>query len=86
MLNISLIAVAIAGMATAATSGVIEALKKSDPSLIPDFDKVGAMEVHQLFIALLLALLALHVVAAVYHQFIVKDNLLRRIMIKRFGD
>jgi cytochrome b561 len=86
LLNISLIAVAVAGMATAATSGVIEALKKSDPSLIPDFDKVGAMVFHQFFIGAMLLLLALHIVAAGYHQFIVKDNLLRRIMIKRFPD
>jgi cytochrome b561 len=34
----------------------------------------------------MLLLLALHVVAAVYHQFIVRDNLMRRIMIKRFPD
>ncbi len=27
-----------------------------------------------------------HVAAALYHQFIVKDNLLRRIMIRRFED
>jgi cytochrome b561 len=31
-------------------------------------------------------LVAFHVVAALYHQFIVKDNLMRRIMIKRFRD
>jgi cytochrome b561 len=86
LLNISLIFVAISGMVTAATSGVIEALKNSDPNLLPDFDKVGAFEFHELFVGLMLLLLALHVVAAVYHQFIVKDNLMRRIMIKRFQD
>ena len=86
LLNISLIAVAITGMVTVATSGVIEALKKSDPSLIPDFEKVGAKEVHELFIGIMLLLLALHIVAALYHQFFVKDNLMRRIMIKRFQD
>jgi cytochrome b561 len=86
LLNVSLIAAAIAGLATAATSGVIEALKKSDPSLIPDFDKVGAMVFHQFFIGAMLLLLALHVVASLYHQFFVKDNLMRRIMIKRFPD
>ena len=86
LMNISLIAVAITGMVTVATSGVIEALKKSDPSLIPDFEKVGAREVHELFIGVLLLLVAFHVVATLYHQFIVKDNLLRRIMIKRFPD
>jgi cytochrome b561 len=86
LLNISLIVVAISGTVTVLTSGVIEALKKSDPSLIPDFDKVGAMVFHQFFIGAMLLLLALHVVATLYHQFIVKDNLMRRIMIKRFPD
>jgi len=86
LLNISLIAVAITGMVTVAASGVIEALKKSDPSLLPDFEKVGAREVHELFVGVLLLLVVFHVVAALYHQFIVKDNLMRRIMIKRFRD
>lgn len=86
LLNISLIAVAISGMVTVATSGVIEALKKNDPSLIPDFHTVGAKEYHELFIGLLILLVAFHVIATLYHQFIVKDNLMRRIMIKRFPD
>jgi cytochrome b561 len=86
LLNISLIAVAITGVITVATSGVIEALKKSDPSLLPDFEKVGAREVHELFIAVMLLLVVFHVAAALYHQLIVKDNLMRRIMIKRFED
>ncbi len=86
LLNISLIVVAISGMVTVAASGVIDALNKSDPNLLPDFEKVGAREFHELFVGVLLLLLALHVVAALYHQFIVKDNLMRRIMIKRFQD
>jgi cytochrome b561 len=31
-------------------------------------------------------LVAFHFAAALYHQFVVKDNLMRRIMIKRFDD
>ena len=84
LLNLTLIGVAVSGIITAATSGVIDALKKGDPNLIPDFDKVGALEFHQLFIGVLLLLLAFHVAAALYHQFVARDNLLRRIMIKRF--
>ena len=84
LLNLSLIAVTVSGMATAATSGVIEALKKGDPNLIPDFEKVDAKEFHELFIGIMLLLVAFHVVAALYHQFVVKDNLLRRIMVRRF--
>lgn len=83
-LNLSVIAVVITGIVTAATSGVIEALKAHDPALIPDFHTVDAKEVHELFIGVLFALVVLHVLAALYHQFILKDNLMRRIMMKRF--
>jgi len=86
LLNLSLIATAITGGITAVTSGVIEALKKSDPTLIPDFEHVGAKEFHELFITIMLLLLVFHVAAALYHQFIVRDNLIRRIMIKRLND
>ena len=84
LLNLSLIAVAVSGIVTAVTSGVIEALKKGDPNLIPDFGKVDAKEFHELFIGIMLLLVAFHVAAALYHQFVVKDQLLRRIMIRRF--
>ena len=65
---------------------MIEVLKKGDPSLLPDFEKVGAREVHEILVSVMLLLVIFHVVAALYHQFIVKDNLMRRIMIKRFED
>jgi cytochrome b561 len=86
LLNLSLIAVAISGTVTVIASGVIEALKKSDPSLLPDFEKIGAREFHELLVGVMLLLLALHIVATLYHQFFIKDNLMRRIMIKRFPD
>jgi len=85
LLNLTTIAVVISGMITVATSGLIEALKRNDPDLIPDFEHVAAKEVHELFIGLLLLLVVFHAAAALYHQFVVKDNLLRRIMIKRLG-
>ncbi|MEI7843142.1 MAG: cytochrome b/b6 domain-containing protein [Gallionellaceae bacterium] len=84
LMNISVIAVVVSGVATVATSGVIAALKAGDPNLIPDFHKVEAKEFHELFIGIVLLLVIFHVAAALYHQLIVKDNLLRRIMIKRF--
>jgi cytochrome b561 len=86
LLNLTLMGVAVTGVITVATSGVINALVKHDPTLIPDFEKVGAKEVHELFIGIMLVLVAFHVAAALYHQLVVKDNLLRRIMIKRFDD
>lgn len=86
LMNISVIALVISGMATVATSGLINALKAGNPTLIPDFDKVDAKEFHELFLGVTLLLVAFHIAAALYHQFIVKDNLLRRIMIRRFTD
>jgi cytochrome b561 len=86
LLNLTVIAVAISGMATVKTSGLIQAFEAGDPKLIPDFDKVPAKEFHEFFLAVLLLLVAFHVAAALYHQFIVKDGLLRRIMIRRFED
>ena len=86
LLNLSLIALPISGIITVATSGVVEVMKKGDPSLLKDFDEVGAMEFHEILVGVMLALLAFHAVAALYHQFIVKDNLMHRIMIKRFKE
>lgn len=85
-LNLAILATAISGFITVVTSGVIQAFKANDPSLIPDFHKVPAKEFHELFIGIMVLLVVFHVAAALYHQFVVKDNLLRRIMIKRFED
>lgn len=84
LLNLSLIAVAISGFITVATSSLPDAFKTNDPDLVPNFSEVAAKEFHELFIGVLVLLLVIHVAATLYHQFIVKDNLLRRIMIKRF--
>ena len=86
LLNLTLIAVAVSGVITAASSGVIDALRNGDPKLIPEFEHVAAKGYHQLFIGTLLVLVAFHAGAALYHQLIVKDGLLRRITIKRFKD
>ena len=86
LMNLAVIAVALSGLVTAATSGVIDAIKRGDASLIHDFHQVPAKEFHETFIALLLVLVAFHIAAALYHQFIVKDKLLRRIMIRRFDN
>ncbi len=85
-LNISVIAIIVSGFVTVAQSGVVQAIKASDPNLVPDFSKVDAKEFHELFLGIALALVALHIVAAIYHQLVVKDNVMRRIMIKRFKD
>lgn len=86
MLNLTLMAVAISGFITVATSGLVDAFRTNDPDLVPDFHEVAAKGFHELFIGVLGLLIAIHVITALYHQFVVKDNLLRRIMIRRFPD
>jgi len=85
-LNLTVLATAISGFITVVTSGLIAAFKANDPALIPDFNHVPAKEFHELFISILVLLAVFHIAAALYHQFVVKDKLLRRIMIKRFED
>lgn len=84
--NLTVVAVVISGGVTVVTSGLLQAFETKNPALIPDFEKVPAKEFHELFLSIMLVLVAFHVAAALYHQFIVKDNLLRRIMIRRFED
>ena len=86
LMNLAVIAVALSGLVTAATSGMIDAIKRGDAGLIPDFHKIPAKDFHETFFTLLLLLVAFHIAAALYHQFIVKDKLLRRIMIRRFDN
>jgi cytochrome b561 len=84
LLNLSLIAVPVSGFVTVLTSGLLDAFKANDPNLVPNFHEVAAREFHEMFIGVLVLLLVTHIAATLYHQFIVKDNLLRRIMIRRF--
>ncbi len=84
VLNLTLIALAVSGVVTVASSGLLAALQGNNPALIPDFGQVAAMGFHKLFIGVLVLLAVFHAAAAMYHQFIVKDNLMQRIMIKRF--
>ena len=85
-LNLSVIAVGVTGVITVVKSGVIKALQANDPALVPDFSQVEAKEVHELFIGIMVLLIVFHIAAALYHQFVLKDKLLRRIMARRFND
>ncbi len=86
LLNLTALSVAVSGFITVVTSGLIHAFEKKDPALIPDFHKVPAKEFHEFFLTVLALLVTLHVLAALYHQFALKDRLLRRIMVRRFED
>jgi len=49
------------------------------------FDSLSTREAHGIFTKLLVLVLLIHIGAALYHQFIIKDKLLRRVRLKRFN-
>jgi cytochrome b561 len=68
------------------TSDVGKALLSGDAALLPaKFDGVPAHEVHEILVTVLIALVAVHVLGALKHQFIMKDGLLERMSLKRKG-
>jgi len=79
-----LIALPASGMIMITTTGVLSALQANDPSKLPDLEKFMIHEIHASLVTILILTIALHVIGALHHQFILKDNLIRRMAIKRF--
>lgn len=71
------------GMATMALSGAGDIVFDGMPGPLPDFWDYPPRLGHALFFWLLLALLAFHIGAALYHQFVRRDRLLARIGLGR---
>ena len=67
---------AASGIATIVLSGALPAILGS--AVLPDLETVLPRTVHGIGSKLMLGLLALHIGAALYHQFIRKDRLLAR--------
>lgn len=70
---------AASGMATVVLSGALPAIIEG--TTLPDFDTVLPRLAHGLGSRLMLALLALHIGAALWHQFIRRDRLLARMSV-----
>ena len=76
-LNLIILLMAASGMLLALQSGVFDALFGS--GVLPeDFKSFTPRKIHGLASRIAMGLIALHVLAALYHQFIVKDGLLSR--------
>jgi len=86
LLYFLLIALPVSGFIMIYTTGVAAALKANDASKLPDLEKFAIHDIHGTIVTILLLTIALHALAALYHQFILKDNLIRRIAIKRSKD
>lgn len=73
-----IIALVASGMATNIMGGVLEALSTGAP--IPPLDEIGPRRVHGLLAWIFMALLILHIAAALYHHFIRRDRTLARMV------
>jgi len=81
LLYAGIIVLGASGIATLALSGAIPALLTGAP--LPDFSGLLPRTTHGLVSKLLIALLVLHIGAALYHQFIRRDRLLARMGLGR---
>ncbi len=86
LLYLLLIAIPVTGMIMITTTGLIEALRLHDATKLPDLEKFLIHDIHGTLVGVLVITIALHALAALYHQFVLKDNLIRRMAIKRFED
>ncbi len=76
LLYLAIFVLALSGIATLALSGAVPALLGQGP--LPDLSAVPPRLVHGLVSKLMMALVAVHTLAALYHQFILRDRLLGR--------
>lgn len=80
---IVILAMAFSGFATIAISGVAPIIFGQTDKALPDFWNYSPRLPHGIGARLLIGLITLHVFAALYHQFVVKDGLLRRMWFRR---
>ena len=76
----------VSGVMTVATSDAGRALLAGDATLLPKdggYDHVMAHEVHEVLVTVLIVLVAVHVLGALKHQFVLKDGLMERMLPRR---
>ena len=83
ILYVAIIGLAGSGMALMAMSGAANVIFGSSPGPLPDFWNYAPRYGHAAFARLMWLLLAAHVGAALYHQFVRRDRLLARMGIGR---
>lgn len=77
-LNVVVLLLALSGMGLALQSAAFDAVL-GGAALPADFKAFALRPVHGLLSRLAMALIALHVLAALYHQFVLRDRLLARV-------
>jgi len=86
LLYIVLFVLPVSGVMTVFTSDAGKALLAGDANLLPKehgYHNVFAHEVHEQLVNVLIALVVLHILGAIKHQFITKDGLMERMMLRR---
>lgn len=81
-----LVLVPFTGIMTVITSTTGKALLAWDANLLPkahDYHNVFAHSVHEILVNVLIGLSIVHLLGALKHQFMMKDNLLDRMMLRR---
>ncbi len=76
----------VSGVITVLTSDAIKGISAGDASLLPKedgYEHVFAHEVHEVLVNVLIAVAVLHILGAIKHQFIDKDGLMERMMLRR---
>jgi cytochrome b561 len=76
------------GIMTVIKSATGKALLAWDVSMLPKehgYHNVFAHEVHEVLVNVLIALVVIHILGAIKHQFIMKDGLMERMTLRRKG-
>ncbi|EAR07469.1 cytochrome b [Reinekea blandensis] len=82
-LYLLVILMVITGVGISAGAGLPDIVFAGRGALPDSFDHLPARAGHGLFASVLMFLILLHLIAAVYHQWVLKDGLLSRMRLKR---
>ncbi len=83
LLYLLLIVLPLSGLMQVLTSDVGKALMAGDASLLPKkFTGVPAHAVHEILVNVLIVVGTLHVLGAFKHQFVTKDNIMARMLLR----
>lgn len=78
-----LIVLPLSGIMQILTSNVGKALMTGNASLLPKkFEGVAAHQVHEILVNVLIVVAAVHVLGALKHQFVTKDNIMARMSLR----
>ena len=88
ILYILVILMGLSGFGIAVLAGIPDVILGVEGATLPEtFNDLLPRLAHGLIAKLIMAMVALHVLAAIYHQLILKDNIISRMMFgKRFQD